>query len=167
VPQWGRKESDIMNDNIEIPSDTEVSLREVTKETLGEILALEVAESQRQFVATNAKSIAQAHFAGDVAWFRAIYADETPVGFLMLSDDRENKEYFLWRFMIDRRYQRSGFGWKALALLVNHVKTLPGAKELVTSYVPGEGSPGPFYHAFGFVDDGRVEDGENVSVLKL
>jgi len=44
---------------------------------------------------------------------------------------------------------------------------LPGAQELLTSYVPGEGSPGTFYHAHGFVDDGRVEDGENVSVLKL
>ncbi|MBE3088481.1 MAG: GNAT family N-acetyltransferase, partial [Chloroflexi bacterium] len=131
------------------------------------ILALEVAENQRRFVATNAKSIAQAHFASDVAWFRAIYANETPVGFLMLSDDREKQEYFLWRFMIDRRYQRNGFGWKALALLVEHVKALPGAKELLLSYHPGEGSPGPFYHTFGFVDDGRVEEGENVSVLKL
>ncbi|MEI6531117.1 MAG: GNAT family N-acetyltransferase [bacterium] len=156
-----------MNDEIVIPSDAVVSLREISKDTLDEILALEVTENQRQFVATNAKSIAQAHFAGDVAWFRAIYADETPVGFLMLSDDREEQEYFLWRFMIDRRFQRRSFGWKALALLVEHVRPLPGAKELLTSYVPGEGSPGPFYHAFGFVDDGRVEEGENVSVLKL
>ena len=144
-----------------------VSLREVTKDNLAAILALEVADHQKQFVATNAKSIAQAHFAGDEAWFRAIYADETPVGFLMLEDDRENQAYFLWRFMIDQRFQRNGFGWKALALLVDHVKTLPGAQELLTSYVPGEGSPGPFYHAYGFVDDGRVEDDENVSVLKL
>jgi RimJ/RimL family protein N-acetyltransferase len=144
-----------------------VSLREVTKDNLAAILALEVADHQKQFVATNAKSIAQAHFAGDKAWFRAIYADETPVGFLMLEDDRENQAYFLWRFMIDQRFQRNGFGWRALALLVDHVKTLPGARELLTSYVPGEGSPGTFYHAHGFVDDGRVEDGENVSVLKL
>jgi len=156
-----------MDEDAMIPTDAVVGFREVTKDTLGAILALEVHENQRQFVATNAKSIAQAHFASDVAWFRAIYADETPVGFLMLSDDREKQEYFLWRFMIDRRYQRRGFGWKALALIVEHVKKLPGAKELLLSYEPGEGSPGPFYHAFGFVDDGRVEDGENVSVLKF
>jgi diamine N-acetyltransferase len=167
MPQWGKKESRELNDEIVIPSDAVISFREINKETLGEILALEVNENQRQFVATNAKSIAQAHFAGDVAWFRAIYANEIPIGFLMLSDDREKQEYFLWRFMIDRRYQRRGFGWKALALIVEHVKTLPGAKELLLSYHPGEGSPAPFYHAFGFVDDGRVEEGENVSVLKL
>ncbi len=156
-----------MNEDAIFLTDAVVSLREVTKDTLDTILALEVNENQRRFVATNAKSIAQAHFAGDAAWFRAIYADETPIGFLMLSDDREKQEYFLWRFMIDRRYQRRGFGWKALALIVEHVKTLPGAKELLLSYVPGEGSPGPFYHAFGFIDDGRVEEGENVSVLKF
>jgi hypothetical protein len=73
MPQWGKKESRELNDEIVIPSDAVISLREINKETLGEILALEVNENQRQFVATNAKSIAQAHFAGDVAWFRAIY----------------------------------------------------------------------------------------------
>ena len=67
MPQWAQKEWIAMNDDVVIPTDAVVSLREVTKDTLGAILALEVDESQRRFVATNAKSIAQAHFAGDVA----------------------------------------------------------------------------------------------------
>jgi diamine N-acetyltransferase len=153
--------------NPAVSKDSVVTLREVSKENLNEVLALEVADNQRHFVATNAKSIAQAHFAGDKAWFRAIYADETAVGFLMLEDDREKQEYYLWRFMIDKHFQGNGCGWKALTLLVDYVKTLPGAKELTTSYAPGVGSPGPFYHAFGFEDDGRVDDGEKVSVLKF
>ena len=65
-----------------------VALREVSWETLDDILALKVTDDQRKFVADNARSIAQAHFCGH-AWFRAIYADETPVGFIMLDDQPE------------------------------------------------------------------------------
>ena len=86
-----------------------VSLREVTKENLREILLLRVAPEQERFVASNAVSIAQAHFHPDVAWFRAIFADETPVGFLMLHDEPGTATYFLWRFMIDERHQVFGY----------------------------------------------------------
>lgn len=80
-----------------------VTLREVTQETVNSILNLRVTKEQEQFVASNAVSIAEAHFSAD-AWFRAIYADETPVGFLMLSDQPDKGEYFLWRFMVDAQY---------------------------------------------------------------
>ena len=139
-----------------------VTLREITRETLGAVLALKVAPEQERFVANNAVSIAQAHFYPDVAWFRAVYADETPVGFIMLEDNPSKPEYFLWRFMMDARYQRYGFGRRAIELLVEHVRTRPGATELFTSCVPGEGSPGPFYERLGFVYTGREDDGELV-----
>jgi diamine N-acetyltransferase len=112
-------------------------------------------------------SIAQAHFAPEVAWFRAVYADETPIGFVMLEDDAANAEYFLWRFMIDARFQGYGFGRQALALLIEHVKTRPNASALYTSCVPGEGSPGPFYEKMGFVYTGEVSDEELVMRLDL
>ncbi len=80
-----------------------VTLREVTQETVNSILNLRVTKEQEPFVASNAVSIAEAHFSAD-AWFRAIYADETPVGFLMLSDQPDKGEYFLWRFMVDAQY---------------------------------------------------------------
>lgn len=51
----------------------DVSLREVTAENLAAVLALDAAEGQRAFVASNAKSIAEAHFHPE-AWFRTIYA---------------------------------------------------------------------------------------------
>jgi len=68
-----------------------VTLREVTADNLGVVLALEVLEEQQNFVASNARSIAQAHFHQE-AWFRAIYADEVPVGFLMLHDENLRDE---------------------------------------------------------------------------
>jgi diamine N-acetyltransferase len=146
---------------------SEVSLREVTKETVRQIVNLRVAPSQEGFVASNGMSISEAHFEGDHAWFRAVYADEVPIGFTMLALDPEKAEYHLWRFMMDQRYQGFGFGKRALELVIDYVRTLPNAKQLLLSYVPGEGCPRPFYEKLGFIDTGVVEDGEIVMRLEL
>ena len=151
---------------IQPTQDAVVTLREVTKDNLGQILRLKVKPDQERFVANNAISIAQAHFE-EKAWFRAIYADETPVGFVMLYDDPETTDYFLWRFMIDSRYQGLHFGERAIGLLIDYVRSLPGATELMVSYVPAEGSPEPFYTGLGFIHTGEVHDGENVMKLDL
>jgi diamine N-acetyltransferase len=143
-----------------------VSLREITLETLGDILALEVAPEQRRFVAPNPVSIAQAHFSPE-AWFRGIYAGDTAVGFVMLSDKPEKAEYVLWRFMIDRRHQGRGLGRAALELVIAHVKSRPDATALHTSHVPGAGNPGPFYESMGFGYTGEVDEGELIMKLEL
>jgi diamine N-acetyltransferase len=144
-----------------------VSLREVTPENLYQVCALRVAPHQEGFVAPNAYSIAQAYFEREAAWFRAIYADETPVGFLMLDDDPNSQEYALWRFMIADEHQGKGYGRQAIALLLDHVRTRPGAKELLTSYLPGEGNPGGFYRKLGFQETGDLQEGEIIVRLPL
>lgn len=145
---------------------SQVSLQEITEETLGEILRLKVSEDQEKFVASNSVSIAQAHFSNN-AWFRAIYADDTPVGFVMLYDDPEKPQYFLWRFMIGKDHQKKGFGQRALQLVIDYVKTRPGADTLLCSYVPGEAGPKDFYLKHGFKPNGKEADGEIVIELKL
>ena len=80
-----------------------VSLREITQETVNSILNLRVTKEQEHFVASNAVSIAEAYFSEE-AWFRAIYADEVPIGFLMLSDQPDKGEYFLWCLIVDAQY---------------------------------------------------------------
>ena len=146
---------------------TDVTLREVTKDTVRSILALKVAPAQERFVAANAVSIAQAYFQREVAWFRAVYAGDAPVGFVLVEDDPEKQSYSLWRFMIDARHQGTGIGRRALEQVIAHVRTRPGATELFTSVVPGEGSPGPFYEKMGFVYTGEEDDGELVLRLDL
>ena len=144
----------------------EISLREVTAETVRDICDLLVAPGQERFVAPNAVSIAEAYFS-DEAWFRAVYADETPVGFVMLHDDPEKPEYYLWRFMIAGEHQGKGYGRRALDILVSHVESRPGARVLSSSYVPGEGSPEGFYRGLGFEPTGEEEDGEIMIALPL
>ncbi len=145
---------------------SDVSLREITRETVGAVCALEVAPEQTEFVASNAHSIAEAHFQPK-AWFRAVYAGEEPVGFVMLYDDPGAGRYFLWRFMIAAEHQGKGYGKAALDLLVEYVRTRPNATELQCSYLPGDGGPGRFYANYGFVETGEVAHGENVISLAL
>ena len=145
----------------------ELALREITRENLGEVLKLKVHPSQAGFVATNAVSIAQAHFYPEVAWFRAVYAGDTPVGFVMLEDEPAKPRYYLWRFMIDAAQQGKGYGRRALELVCEHVRSRPGGTVLYLSCVPGEGGPGPFYEKLGFRYTGEEDDGELVMRREL
>jgi diamine N-acetyltransferase len=147
------------------PSDA-VSLRAVTEDNLDKILRLQVAEDQRHLVADNATSIAQGCYSSQ-AWYRAIYAGETPAGFVMLSIEPDKPEYYLWRLMIDRRFQLKGIGRAAMAQIIEHVNSYPTARELLVSYVPEEGSPQPFYARLGFVDTGEIHKGEMIMRLEL
>ena len=149
----------LTKENIEL---NQIYLKEVTGATVRSIIKLSVAESQKHLVSPNAVSISEAYFS-DTAWFRAIYYKEEPVGFTML----DKAEYYLWRFMIDSRFQGLGIGFKALELIVDYVKTKPTATKIYTSCVPGEGSPDTFYKKFGFIATGDSDDGEDLYLLKL
>ena len=153
-----------------------VTLREVKRENLRDILRLKVSPAQERLVAPNAVSIAQAHFHPE-AWFRAIYAGETPVGFAMLEDWTQHPEeapedwlrepyVALWRFMIDARYQSLGFGAQAMAALIAQARSR-GARVMLLSFVPGPGSPEDFYRRLGFVATGELSEGEHVMRLVL
>jgi hypothetical protein len=54
-----------------------------------------------------------------------------------------------------------------MALLVEHVRTLPGARELQTSCVPDDDGPLDFYRGLGFEQTGDVYAGELVLRLTL
>jgi diamine N-acetyltransferase len=143
-----------------------VTLQEITEDTLGPILSLKVQKGQEKFVAPNAVSIAQAYFNKN-AWFRAIYAGDEPVGFVMLELDAKIPRYGLWRLMIAEGHQARGYGREALKLVFDFVKTLPGASKLYTSCVPGKGGPRGFYEKLGFTATGEMDDKEEVLVLSL
>ena len=155
-----------------VSQNVKVGLREVTRDTVRTICDLKVSKEQEQFVASNSISIAEAHFSNE-AWFRAVYADETPVGFVMLARvPREERArlgtHFLWRFMIDERYQGRGYGRKALESVMQHLKKESNANALHTSCREGKGSPKGFYKKMGFKETGeKLDNGERIMKLKL
>ncbi len=158
-----------MADNTAIGPEAQISLREVTAETLFAVCQLSntLTEPQKHMVAPNAYSIAEAHYAKH-AWYRAIYADEVPVGFIMLHDSAEEEPgYMIWRLMVARPYQGMGFGRRAVNLLIDLMRTRPGAKELLTSCGLGEGSPEGFYLKLGFKHTGKMHGDEAVLSMPL
>jgi len=144
-----------------------INLKEITKKNLFDILQLSVFDYQKDQVATNAGSIAEAHFE-ETAWFRAIYNDDEAVGFVMLEIDNDKKEYGVWRFMIDKKHQGKGYGKDAMILIKEVFKELvPDAKEIYLSYVPKkEGGADEFYRKIGFEDTGKMDDGEKIMCFK-
>ncbi|MGV2831863.1 GNAT family N-acetyltransferase [Myxosarcina sp. GI1(2024)] len=144
-----------------------VTLREITADTVRLITDLKVCEEQQRFVASNAVSLAEALFSEE-AWFRAIYYGESPVGFVMLYDEKlrkvpsTNPEAFLWRFMVDAKFQGQGIGKTALELVIAHVRAKGVFTSIKTSYVPEPGSPEGFYLNQGFKHTGKMLDGEVV-----
>jgi len=149
-----------------------VELREITDANRHSVIALSVASGQELFVASVAESLDEAASTPEGSpWYRAIYAGDEPVGFVMLSWDVMPSPgiigpWFLWRLLIDERHQRHGLGWAALTLIAELIRA-EGASELLTSYQPGAGEPWPFYERFGFRPTGAIENGEIVLSLDL
>lgn len=149
-----------------VTRESPVSLRPVTEENVVAIIKLDVADNQKDLVAPNSVSIAQAAHTTN-RWERAIYAGEEPVGYVLLSENREKPRYYLWRYMIDHRYQGFGFGRTAMHQVIDYVKTLPAAAEMYVTYVPVDHGPRGFYAAIGFEDTGVDHDGELEMKLEL
>ena len=147
-----------------------VSFREIDDDNRREVEALRVAPGQERFVSTVTASIAEAEEhpgARPRSW--AIYDDDTPVGFVMVSEGAVEPPYvanYLWKLMIDERHQRSGYGTAAVAFVADRMRA-GGAGELLLSAGEGEGSPIPFYERFGFVRTGEVHVDEVVLRLEL
>jgi diamine N-acetyltransferase len=156
--------------------DPGIRLVEITQETLSAVLNLKVTEVQSRFVATNAISIAQAHFEPS-AWFRAVAEDDRLVGFAMVFDQTlpgaaPDPELgldiiMLWRFMIDAEAQGRGIGRRALDLVADYARTRPGITRFATTYGLGPGGPRDFYLHSGFVETGRILDGETEAIRPL
>jgi diamine N-acetyltransferase len=139
-----------------------VTLREITSRNIKEVLALAVKPEQRRvYPRSNGYSIAEGHYPADddPVWMRAIYAGEVPVGFIMTSEARDRGQYLLWRLMVDARHQGKGYGFRAVELLIERIKALPGARELLTSHLEGDGDAGPFYEKLGFRYTGEIWEG--------
>jgi diamine N-acetyltransferase len=141
-------------------------LRDVDKDNFQECVALDVNEEQRSFVAPNMRSLAQAYVFRDVAKVFALYAGETMSGFAMLYVDHAAKEYWLWRFMVDRRFQHMGHGREAMGKIIDYFKSI-GAKTVKLSFEPENLIAEKLYASCGFCRNGEVNEGEIVMQLDL
>jgi diamine N-acetyltransferase len=149
----------------------------VTPEDRAAVMDLRRGPGQDQYVSSPEESLAEADKeprAKPRPWAVHDAATGVLVGFAMISDNIPEPmdddlvgPYFLWKLLIDERFQRQGYGAATIDAVVDYVRTRPGADVLYTSCSDGPGSPRGFYLGYGFTDTGRVESGENVLALDL
>jgi diamine N-acetyltransferase len=147
-----------------------VSLRPVTDANREAVESLAVTPAQGRYVSGVRESIVEAAAEPDAqALYWAIYAEETPVGFVMIADEVASPDYiahYLCKLLIDQRYQRRGFGTATLDLIVEYFRNR-GVGTMWTSAGQGEGSPVPFYERYGFKPTGDAHGSETLLRLEI
>ena len=138
-----------------------VSLKPITIENWQVCIGLTVEEEQVGLLPSNLYSIAESRFESEVVPM-GIHDGETMVGFLMFG--MIGDEMWIWRLMVDHRYQHQGYGRAAMRALLEGLHAF-GYREIFVSYKPENEIAAQLYASLGFEDTGRVEDGEIVVCL--
>jgi diamine N-acetyltransferase len=136
-----------------------ITLRPLTDDNRAALEALRIEPFQERFVNTVSEALLEAEEEpGGRAIQFGLYDDETPVGFVMISDEVDGPEYiahYLWKLLIDRDRQRQGYGTAALDLVSAYFHDR-GNATMWTTAGEGDGSPIPFYERYGFVRTGDI-----------
>ena len=153
------------------PQAAAFEVRPVGDDNVDALIKLTTTAEQERFVASVAKSLAQAAYrpAGRPL---GLYARGEPVGMLLLWDARRDPDpedradqLYIWRLLIDARHQRQGHGQAAMRWLIDEARRM-GVASVGLSHVP-ENAVGAFYERFGFRYTGKVSEGEHEMVLPL
>lgn len=143
-----------------------VTLKDIDRENFRQCVKLEVNEDQRDFVATNAFSIAQSKVEPTFN-VQAVYDGEEMVGFVMYGWEEEEGCHSLARLMIDKNRQGKGYGRAATEEVIRRLRAEPGCKQVVLSVNPANANARALYESLGFVKTGKVAYGEDVMLLKF
>jgi diamine N-acetyltransferase len=104
-----------------------IELRPATAQNRAALEALRVSPAQLQFINTVADAFLEAEEEPDGRAIQfGLYDGETLVGFVMLSDEVGNPSYvayFLWKLLIDERFQRHGYGTAAIVLVAEYFRS--------------------------------------------
>jgi len=164
----------------------------ILDDNMKECVALQVLPEQRNFVASNAISLAEAYCEnkayaetgkGNIAVPYAIYKDSKMVGFIMYGyfppgNEEEDDEdyynddehyYYVWRLFIDKEHQGKGIGRETVKQIMDEIKSRPcgEANYCYVSYERTNIASKTTFASYGFKEDGRVIGGEVVALYKL
>lgn len=151
-----------------------IELKEIGYDTLKEVIEIydTLSDGDKKHVAPNIYSLAEAYINYSIAWPRAIMLNKEVIGFVMLgldnymADEHDWPVYYLWRFMIASEFQGQGYGKQVLDLIVQKCKE-EERRYLYVSCTRMDPMPYEMYIKYGFIDTGKVEEGEQVLKLKI
>ena len=130
-------------------------------------LKLEVAESQKHYVANSSVMLARAYaYREQRSRAFVIYDDETPVGMGLYYDLPDLDCHDLSQIFIDERYQGRGYGRASTKLILDAMKQDGKYNKVDLCYIEGNDAAKKLYESFGFVEIDRDED-EIIMELQL
>ena len=158
-----------------------IRFEEITNQNIWKVCALKPFEEQKDFVAENIQSLAEAYATrneGNNALPLAVYHDDALIGFVMIGKGTVGNEeesdlikdnYCLWRLMIDKKYQGRGLGKQTIDAVMDLIRTFPfgEAKKVWLSYEPENSRARAIYQRYGFVENGEMCGNETVAVYEL
>ena len=141
-----------------------IKLQEVDRDNFHPVLKLSVFDEQKDFVASNCYSLAQAKAQPECVPL-AIYSNDELIGFVMYCMDIEDSEYWIYRLMIDKKHQKKGYGKTAMLQVIEMLKHDKEHSIVYISFEPENEIAKKLYESLGFTPDGRMSDGEIVYCL--
>lgn len=129
----------------------------ITEDNWKQIISLNVHEDQKNLVGPNVRSLAEAY----VRESSVVFGIESPkhglVGFIMYLTENFDGKKHIHRFMIDKKWQGSGFGLEALKLTVNHIwQTEKYENDIMIMFLIHNTKAEKIYSYFGFEDTGEI-----------
>ena len=158
-----------------------IIFKEITNANIWKVCLLEPFENQKDFVAENMQSLAEAYATrneGNNALPLAVYNDSDLIGFVMIGKGTVGNEnesnlikenYSLWRLMIDKKYQGKGLGKQTIDAAMNLIRTFPfgEAKKVWLFYEKENTRARDIYRKYGFVENGEMCGNEIIAVYEL
>ena len=139
-----------------------ITLRKIDESNFIDAFRLELAQGQEAFVSHPIRSLAQAYVYYHQCTPFGIYAGENMVGYVMVIYDFDTGEYNLWHLMIDRKYQRHGYGKQAVLSCLDYIRQQPfgpGNTILLTCHEQNSAALS-LYKSLGFQETGNLDDEE-------
>ena len=136
-----------------------IELRAITQDNFDALIALRVADAQRDFVNSNVESIAWGFVAPECRLF-AIYAEGSPVGMATYAYVPSDGRCWVVHLMVDERSQGHGVGRAALEQLLQRMTDESAGAAIAVAVSPDNAPAIRLYEEFGFVDTGRRQNGE-------
>ena len=149
-----------------------ITFREITSDNYSQVLNLKITPEQEaaKFVSPVVRSLADAWFYREegITYPKAIYAKDDLVGFIMYDLDTEEQQVFIWRFLIDQRYQGKGYGRQTIETVLAMAKEQAQITKVVADYVDGNEPMKKILLGLGFEETGFDQDNkEHIMVYQL
>ncbi len=143
----------------------QIRLEEVTPENWRP--GLTVDEAQRHYVSDCAGILARAWaYRGSRSRAWIVYDGETPVGMALYYDLEDLQAYDFSQLLIDRRYQRRGYGRQTAELVLQRMEADGRYDRVLLCYKEGNHAARALYEALGFRHTGEA-DGDEIVMEKV